>query len=307
MDRARGRRGITRYNGVSFERIVLKDSLIRSNITSIVQDKDDQLWITTASDGAVMIKNPTDRVAFLEYTHYLKGKSLGDKVFNSLVTTNGELYFITDVGIRKYNKNDSSFESFIPRGMSTYFNPTVMFEDSHSNLWFGTYNGGLAKLNLQHQVFQDYSTKNGLASNWVTSITEDRAGNIWVGHWKDNSNVGGISRIDLNGKITVFTTANGLHDDHIWCISEDAEGNLLIGTTEQGLDIFKDERFVSFSKQDGLLHNQVNAIEGTGEEIWFGTDEGITVYKGDGIKPVYSHYNESNNLFSNQIKFLRQG
>jgi len=299
--------GITRYNGKSFERITLLDTLIRSNITSINQDGDIQIWITTALDGALRIKNPREPAAFLQFEHYLKGKSLGDQVFNSLVTSSGNLYFITDVGIKQYNKSGNSFESYAPEGMSAYFSTSVMFEDSKGILWFGTYNGGLSRMNPKDKKFEFLDTKNGLASNWITSITEDRKGNLWVGHWKDDINTGGISRIDPAGHIKVFNTSNGLHDDHIWCIREDEEGNMLIGTTEQGLDIFKGEKFLSFSTRDGLLHNQVNAIiEDLQGQIWFGTNLGISVYSGEGKKPVFQHYNQSNKFISNQIRFFRK-
>jgi ligand-binding sensor domain-containing protein/serine phosphatase RsbU (regulator of sigma subunit) len=301
------RGGITRYTGKAFERISLLDSILRSNITSIIQDADNQLWITTASDGALRIKNPNDPAFSLDYEHYLKGKSLGDQVFNSLLTSDGSLYFITDVGIRKYNKSGNSFEIYKPKGMSTYFSPTVMFEDSKGNLWFGTYNGGLSKLDPLENNFLYYDTHDGLASNWITSITEDRAGNIWIGHWKDDINTGGISRIDTSGHIKVFNTSNGLHDERIWCITEDNEGNMLIGSTDQGLDIFKGERFVSFTTQDELLHNQVNAvIEDPQGHIWFGTNQGISVYEGEGEKPAFHHFDQTNNFISNLITFFRK-
>jgi ligand-binding sensor domain-containing protein/serine phosphatase RsbU (regulator of sigma subunit) len=299
--------GITRYNGKSFERISQIDTLIHSNITSICQDHDNQLWITTELDGALRIKDPREPAAFLEYEHYLKGKSLGDQVFNSLVTSNGDLYFVTNVGIRKYNKVGNSFENYAPDGLFTYFPTSIMYEDRKGNLWFGTYNGGLSKLNSKEKKFEFIDTHNGLASNWITSITEDRKGNLWIGHWKNENNPGGISRIDPAGHIKVFNNSNGLHDDHIWCIREDAEGNMLIGTTEQGLDIFKGERFVSFSTGDGLLNSQVNAIiEDPQGQIWFGTNQGISVYSGEGKKPAFQHYNQSNKFISNQIRFFRK-
>ena len=299
--------GITRYNGKTFEKISLLDSILRSNITSINQDTDHQLWITTESDGALMIKNPDDPAAILEYEHYLKGKSLGDRVFNSLLTSRGNLYFITNVGIRKYNKTGNSFESYIPKGLSTYFSPTVMFEDSKGNLWFGTYNGGLSKMSPRDNRFMYYDTHDGLASNWITSITEDREGDIWIGHWKDDINTGGISRIDTTGRIMVFNTSNGLHDDHIWCIRQDHEGNMLIGTTDQGLEIYKGGRFVSFTTRDGLVHDLVNAvIEDPQGQIWFGTNQGISVYAANDKKPVFHLFNQSNKFISNQIKFFKK-
>jgi ligand-binding sensor domain-containing protein/serine phosphatase RsbU (regulator of sigma subunit) len=299
--------GITRRNGKVFEKITLLDSVLRSNITSIIQDKDNQLWITTESDGILVIKNPEDPAPFMEFEHYLKGKSLWHQVFGSLSTADGNLYFITNVGIRKYNKTGNSFEIYSPKGLSTYFSISAMFEDSKDNLWFGTYNGGLTKMNPRENTFQEFNTHDGLASNWITSITEDRAGNIWVGHWKNDYNPGGISRIDPSGHTMVFNTSNGLHDDFIWCIREDHEGNILIGTTDQGLEIYKGERFVSFTKQDGLADNLVNAvIEDQMGQIWFGTNQGISVYGGEGKKPSFLHLNQTNKFIPNQISFFKK-
>jgi ligand-binding sensor domain-containing protein/serine phosphatase RsbU (regulator of sigma subunit) len=298
--------GLTRFNGSLFERINLPDTVIRSNITSISQDHDNQLWITTELNGALVIRNPHDPVKSLRYEHYLKGKSLGDQVFNSLVTADGTLYFVTNVGIRKYNKQQNTFESFSPEGMFTYFLTTVMFEDSKGNLWFGTYNGGLSKLNPKEKKFEFFDTRRMLAANWVSCITEDRKGNLWVGHWSDDLTSGGVSRISPNGQIKVFNNSNGLHDNRIWCIKEDEEGNILIGTTEQGLDIFKGERFVSYSTQDGLLNSQVYAFtEDKAGQIWFGTNEGISVYAGEGKKPEFQQFNQSNKFISNQIRFFK--
>jgi ligand-binding sensor domain-containing protein/serine phosphatase RsbU (regulator of sigma subunit) len=298
--------GITRFNGRSFEKIILPDSVIRSNITSINQDKDDNLWITTESDGALIIKNPFDAAGSLRYEHYLKGESLGDQVFSSLITKDGSLFFITNVGIRKYDKKGNSFGIFLPKGLFTYFSISVMFEDSRGDIWFGAYNGGLSKLDHKDNSIRYYRTSEGLASNWITSIAEDREGNIWAGHWKDASNAGGITKIEPSGKIKIYNTSNGLHDDHIWCIVPDHEGNILIGTTDQGLEIFKGEKFISFSSQDGLVHNQVNAVtESRNGEMWFGTNKGISEYKKEGDKTTF-HLYDQNSFISNQISFFKK-
>src|SRR5512145_1889822 len=95
--------GISRRIGKKFEKISFPDSILRSNITSINQDANNHLWITTESDGAFRIKNPEDPASLLEYEHYLKGESLGDRVFKSFLTADSTLYFITNVGIRIYN------------------------------------------------------------------------------------------------------------------------------------------------------------------------------------------------------------
>ena len=298
--------GITRYENGSFEKITVLDTVLHSNITSINQDHDGRLWITTERNGALMIENPGEATGSLTWQHFLNGKSLGDQVFSSLVTADGTLYFVTNVGIRKYDKTRHSFESYAPEGMFTYFLTTVMFEDSKGNLWFGTYNGGLSRLNPNNHTFEFYDKRNGLAANWVSTVTEDRKGNIWVGHWSDDITGGGISCLAPDGGIRIYNSSNGLHDNRIWCIREDEEGNILVGTTEHGLDIYKGDRFISLSTDDGMLNNQVYAI--TGDEkghTWFGTNEGISVYAGDNQKPAFIHFNQSNKFISNQIRFFK--
>ena len=297
--------GITRYDHRTFEKITFPDSLIKSNITSIGQDHKNQLWITTFMNGALLLKNPEAPVASLQYEHFLEGKKLGDQVFNSLVTSDGSVYFIVQMNIKKYNPETNDFEVFAPEGIFRFFQFTELFEDSQKNLWIGTQNGGLYKYISKTGKFEFYDTKNGLAGNWISAITEDRMQNIWVGHWNLDKSMGGITRIGKDG-MQVYNTYNGLHDNLIWCIREDAEGNMLIGTTDHGLDIFKGEQFTSITTSDGLKNNQVwSILQDEKGQIWFGTDEGITVYNNDKENGVFIHYNQKGNFISNEIHFLK--
>jgi len=298
--------GLTRYDHHSFEKINLPDTVVKSDITSIVQDHQGRLWITTYANGAILIKNPDAPVVSLKYEHFLKGKKLGDQVFSSLVTSDGSVYFIVLMDIKKYNPATNDFETFAPEGIFRFFQYTELFEDSRKNLWIGTQYGGLYKYDYQTKKFEYYDTKNGLAGNWINAITEDRQQNIWVGHWNQDKNLGGLSRIGADG-IHVYNTHNGLHDNQIWCIHEDAEGNILIGSTDHGLDIFKGEQFASFTTANGLKNNEIWAIlEDSRNQIWFGTNGGITVYNNDRKNGVYVHYNQSGNFISDQIRFLRE-
>ena len=53
------------------------------------------------------------------------------------------------------------------------------FADSKGNLWFGTPVGGLSR--YDGHTFAPYTKSQGLPSNEVWVITEDRDGNIWIG------------------------------------------------------------------------------------------------------------------------------
>ncbi len=100
---------------------------------------------------------------------------------------------------------------------------------------------------------------------------------------------------------------NGLHDNKIRCITEDKEGNILIGTNVHGLEIFKGEQFITYSVTDGLINNQVWAIIQDAEnQLWFGTNGGISVYNNIDTNKIFMHYNQFTNNISNQIRFLKQ-
>jgi ligand-binding sensor domain-containing protein/serine phosphatase RsbU (regulator of sigma subunit) len=292
--------GITRMSGSRFEEIT--SFPVKSNITSITQDPKGQLWMTTYENGALRIPNPNAGVARLKSFQYL-GKELSDMVFNSLVSSSGKLFLITDIGIKQYNDNQNKFENFATPNLDTYFQFSVMFEDSKHNIWYGTYNGGLYKQDAQSGTMTYFDIKSGLASNWITSIAEDRYNNIWIGHW-DMALRGGLTRIAPDGTFKVFNSQNGLHDNKIWSVFHDMEGNILIGTTEHGLDIFKGESFTNYTTNNGLVNNQVTAINQDNDgNVWIGTNGGISVFNTH--EQTFINFDQQHNQISDQIRFLK--
>jgi len=295
---------LTRYNESKFESLFITDTIPDLDITSFIQDKNGFLWISTNGDGVYKIENPDDKINRIKYTHY-KGGRLGDRVFSSLLLSDGTIYFVTDLGIKKYKADENTFQTYMPKGLDTYFAISVLFEDSKKNLWFGTYNGGLYKMDSKTKEFTFIDIKDGLAANWVTNIIEDKSGNVWTGHWDNKYDKGGITRIDANGNLKVYDKTNGLLDNKIYSLVCDKENNILIGTREHGFCIFKGEQFISYTTADGLINNQVSAItEDPDGQLWFGTNGGITVYNSE--NEVFIHYNQINNHISDQIRFLRK-
>jgi energy-coupling factor transport system substrate-specific component len=55
----------------------------------------------------------------------------------------------------------------------------TMFEDSRTRIWFGTPNSGVLK--TDGAIVTAITNADGLPSNHVTAIAEDKGGNIWIG------------------------------------------------------------------------------------------------------------------------------
>jgi ligand-binding sensor domain-containing protein len=136
-----------------------------------------------------------------------------------------------------------------------------VLEDRHGNLWFASTDSAVYCYN--GESFQHFTTKNGLVNNSVTSIYEDKAGNIWF------VTGGGVSRYD-GESFRNFTTKDGLPNNGITTIMEDKTGKLWIGTRGDAC-YYDGKTFTVFKNKDGkAFYNVWSIIEDRKGNIWFG-------------------------------------
>jgi len=95
------------------------------------------------------------------------------------------------------------------------------YQQRNDLLWIGTSNGVVQYLNGSMKRF---TVEDGLVGNRISSITEDKNGNIWI-----SSVQGGITRY-RDGKFSSYTMKEGLLVDVIYSIECDDNGNLWTGT-----------------------------------------------------------------------------
>ena len=124
--------------------------------------------------------------------------------------------------------------------------------------------------------WQNFTSAGGLASDYVSRILEDRAGNLWFGTYG-----GGVSRYD-GATWRTYSTADGLADNHVSSILEDRAGNLWFGT-DGGVSRYDGSTWRTFTTADGLASNDVSSIlEDRAGNLWFGTYGGGGVSRYDG-------------------------
>ena len=103
-----------------------------------------------------------------------------------------------------------------------------LFVDSRGRLWIGSHTGGVSRADLptrERPQFRTYTVRDGLASDSVRSISEDRWGRIHLG------TAHGVDRLDPEtGRIRHFTTADGLSNNEVESAFRDREGALWFGT-----------------------------------------------------------------------------
>ncbi|MBA2602569.1 MAG: hypothetical protein H0U94_03185, partial [Acidobacteria bacterium] len=103
-----------------------------------------------------------------------------------------------------------------------------LFVDSRGRLWIGSHTRGVSRADtptMERPQFRTYTVRDGLASDSVRSISEDRWGRIHLGTAR------GVDRLDPDtGRIRHFTTADGLSNNEIESAFRDRHGALWFGT-----------------------------------------------------------------------------
>lgn len=99
-----------------------------------------------------------------------------------------------------------------PKGANKEVRIIASIEDNDGNLWFGSIGEGLFK--YDGKIFVHFGMEQGLNSNFIYSILQDKTGNIWVGTNKGINRFEGskfvsipiilIARIHLTSTIVII-------------------------------------------------------------------------------------------------------
>ncbi len=178
--------------------------------------------------------------------------------------------------------------------------PTKTLEDRYGNLWIGTRNNGLIKLESEQimrnpATFKKYTSNQGLASYNIQSLIENEDGSIWIGLGlvhkindrgftllKDDQGYT-VNRFkgvveDNDGNLVFLDRTNGLltydrkkltsavkWEAPNWCLTKDNLGHLWVGTGGAGILHFQSiesnqNRYEWFREPMGVVGNNVTGI-----------------------------------------------
>jgi ligand-binding sensor domain-containing protein/tetratricopeptide (TPR) repeat protein len=141
-------------------------------------------------------------------------------------------------------------------------------------LWVGTPDGLWAH---RDEEWEKVPLALGPEGGSVQVLTVDGEGNLWIGTDR------GARRWD-GENVQSFGAAEGLIGKKVEAIFADQVGIVWFGT-EAGVSKFDGAHWSSFSQTDGLHANEITSIVGVGSELWFGSEEGVTLYRPDRAPP----------------------
>lgn len=190
-------------------------SLSNNNISRIIRDSQNQVWIATYG-GGINKFNPSTN-SFVPYPCLNSDFNYYERNVWSLyedrqknvwagACTNGGFYVLNRED-NKFELFDSSLRDVITvaedrsgalwagtfnqlilvdrklkkhRAFEIGYPVRAIYEDEKGRFWVGTEGGGLLLLNKRTGVFKEYSEHDGLPSNSILNILEDKRGNLWL-------------------------------------------------------------------------------------------------------------------------------
>jgi len=160
--------------------------LSNSIVNDIMEDRDGFLWIATDRHGGLH-KFDIDKQEFTRFNlmdsihHVLENtnvKSLMlDKFGNIWLSTHGK-------GVIVFNEKEGYLLE-IGTSTSNLFNISYndvnqVFEDNEGKIWIATNGGGINILERQNNNVTMITTRDGLLSNMVLGVSQDKEGYIWI-------------------------------------------------------------------------------------------------------------------------------
>lgn len=252
----------------------LTDSI---SIYAMKKDHEGILWAGTDKG---LFKNEHGRITRFNLQNAGEGW-LSDTI-NDLEIINAETTLLaSEQGLVKH---DVPTGSFIPvraddRSYLSSHLIKFIYEDSMGNLWVGTTNNGLNKLDPATGEIMQFPDKQedslGFWGQQASCAVEGNDGILWFGGF-------GLNRFDpVSGTFSHLTTVNGLAHNDIRSIELDDAGNLWIGTAN-GLSSYDlpDGQFTNYYEKDGLQDNEFSSAScrlGDGL-LAFGGKNGLNVF-----------------------------
>ena len=273
---------IMKLSDETFERLETKLNLadkVIISVTSMILDKNGQLWITTMNQG-VYIYSPAK--SELRRIHSFDFDLARTNVWVVHEDKSGSIWIGTRVGLFQYNTNTKAFE--LVEGLVDYGNNTnkeilTIFEDEKGNFWLGTWSHGIIYYNKQSE-FSSYCGPNSkdYYITHIRSFLQFDHSNILVG--SDD----GLYLFNLNTKqlkrIDVPYIKNSLSDQNVYSLMRDKEGQIWVGTYFGGLNylnatVMSIENYLPDNQPGSLSGKAVSQfLEDKAGNLWIATEDG---------------------------------
>lgn len=269
-----------------------KDGLSSNNISNVVSDGADGLWLSTWGGGLNHLDIKTKKITVFKHDKTDQYSIPSDHISPLIRSHDGKLWMGTaDFGVICFDTITKRFPSYknIPGDDTSLSDNYVsnIYEDSKGKIWICLWGGGLNCLDpLDGKVIRymfDPNNPNSISSNMVLSLIETGNGKFWVGTGE------GLNYFDPStNRFTVYTEKHGLIDKSVLGLAFDNDGFLWLSTSG-GISRFNTltKEFKNFTEHDGLQGREFTA----------------NIYKSKNGFLVFPGINGFNVLYPNEVTY----
>jgi len=272
--------GLAIYDGFKFLQPDRKEPVSSNPVRSIFEDEEGFIWIGMGNFGVARFNGTS-----YEYFDAEDGFTSGS--INSMTQDlRNHIWFATSNGVFRYDgKQFHSYNEI--RGLSNDYVFDVSC-DSEGTIWAST-KSGVSKIILPD--ITNYYARDGLSSDITYNVSEDSQNRIWIGTYL------GITLYE-NGRFRKLKNYPTTSIERIEKIIHTNTDQVYFASYGSGVGEIKNGKLNYLTVKDGLPSNIVKDIiidkEGN---LWFGTWNGLCMYKGD----HFITYTEKDGLNNNNL------
>jgi ligand-binding sensor domain-containing protein/signal transduction histidine kinase len=246
--------GLNVFDGERFRNYSAAQGL-SNRIEALAEDRDGNLWVGTQASGAMKIA----RSGLLSYSEM---DGLGNPEIVSIFESRaGELIVVSS----KWTINRFDGERFtavrlnLPQKIIDSSSGRWVIIQDHTGEWWAATNQGLYRFPNVNRIedlarvrpFAAYTTREGMADNYISRLFEDSHGDIWIGTFNPPETLTRWER--ATDTFQRYSEKDGIPPlNWVNVFAEDSAGNLWIGLHNGGMMRHRNNRFEIFGAAEGV-------------------------------------------------------
>ena len=280
-------------------------SLPQNNVENLFADREGSLWAGLGRMGITHFA--TRPLPFKTISHLASYDGTPEPFVGAIYEDpQGVLWVGTPAALNRVDRQTGDVTYYRrPGGPATNTDVVAIHDDHAGNLWVGTYNHGLLRLDRQTGKFQIYTHNpadpHSLSNDIVMRLLVDHNGTFWI------ATNDGLNRFDATtGNFSVYRPDPQRKIEPYLELAEDPDGKLWLGTEASGLQRFdpSTSQFTRYehdmNRSGSLSDNRVNSVHfdrsGT---MWVGTQDGLDKF--DSRTGMFTAFTRRNGLPGNAV------
>jgi signal transduction histidine kinase/ligand-binding sensor domain-containing protein len=246
----------------SFQIYGQKEGLPAQTLQTIFEDRQHVFWVGTSK--GLCRWSPGSQADCLSIPAV--------NVWSLVEEANGDLLIGDDVRRTTMRLSHGALQPLMtPPGYASVV-PKVTLRDHNGAVWIGTFGQGL--LRLRNGLVEKFTRRDGLSSDMINSLSEDREGDLWIGTAR------GIDRF-RDPKVVHLSSFDGLSGDLVTAVYAARQGGAWVGTSEGGLNHVTATHITRYPGISKSSKTVLSLYEEPGGKLWVATTAGLAHNSGN--------------------------